>query len=270
MLEGGPQPFVAIAAGHPRDDVHSYHPQGYWEAQRCGRGGPLGWNMDQAGRGEVAGLSGLHDPPGCLEQHRGGRCLSAELALGELDRLRVERGLTGPAVERVVTDIGLHDRVHAGFVDDEIARLVDEDRAVGLHQIACADNDFGRIRARSGAVGSEHVIPAREAGPDPPGVGRARRGGQGCSGSAIAIKRPIQGDEGLPCVVIEGILRRRVDETVLEDRAEIRLIVGEIRTKLVVRGTHASLRGEVHVPGRSPDRACNQQPRGDKDRANMN
>ena len=222
--------------------------------------------MDQAGRGKVAGLSGLHDPPGCLKQHRCGRCLGAEPALGEFDRLRVERGLTGPAIECIVADIGFDDRVHAGFVDDEIARPVDEDRAVGLHQIACVDDGIGRVRARGGAVGSEHIVPAREAGPGPPGVGRVRRGSKGCGGSAIGRKRPVQGNEGLPCVVIEGVLRRSVDETVLEDSAEISLIVGEMRAKLVVRGTDAGRGREVHIPRRRLDSACNQQPRDKKTR----
>ena len=56
---------------------------------------------------------------------------------GNSTGLRVKRSLPGPAIKRIVADIGFGDRVHAGFVNDKIARLIDQDRAIGLRQIAC-------------------------------------------------------------------------------------------------------------------------------------
>ncbi|WWR47249.1 hypothetical protein RZ517_03420 [Roseovarius sp. S88] len=46
---------------------------------------------------------------------------------------------------------------------------------------------------------------------------------------------PIQSDKGLPCVFIEGRLGGGVDDAVFKEAAEIRLIFGEDRAKLIMR-----------------------------------
>ena len=100
------------------------------------------------------------------------------------------------------------------------------------------------------------------------GVRRVGHEVKGCNGSAVHSKRPVHGDEGLPCVMVERVLRRLVDETVFEYGAEVGLIVWEMRTKPIVGSPHAGLRGEVDVPGPGPDHACDRQRRGDQGRAN--